>query len=309
MKSPDLRPLCGLRLVLVGPGRVGRSLASWAITRGADLVGVVGRPGSPASSSFAEAKGSRSLAPGEVPASTDVVLLAVPDPVLGEVARELARTPLPAGAVLHVSGAHDASVLQPLRDVGIATGSLHPLLAFSRPLPTPPDRPLWFAVDGAPAAEAAARRLAEAFGARCFHISGERRLVYHLAATLAAGGVATVALLAGRLAGAAGLPTEVFGAYLDLAHGALERLGEATPPRSGLTGPAARGDVSLLVRELAALEAVDPSSSAFVRELLSTTAQEALGTTHPDLARSVAETLREAGRKGAHRPPRRLDHP
>src|SRR5687768_17323321 len=82
----------------------------------------------------------------------DLLLIAVSDPALPEVAAILAQRPQ-AAVALHTSGCLDASVLAPLREAGSAVGSLHPLKAFPRPLPAPAEaRGVFFAVDGDPPA-------------------------------------------------------------------------------------------------------------------------------------------------------------
>ncbi|HEV7514783.1 MAG TPA: hypothetical protein VGR07_00645, partial [Thermoanaerobaculia bacterium] len=114
--------LSGLTFSLVGPGRVGSSLAGWAVALGARLESVVGRSAGTA--------GLAGLATG----GQDLLLLAVPDGALAQVAAELARRPQ-ARVVLHTSGSLPAAVLAPLRDPagrlsqeggGSAVGSLHP---------------------------------------------------------------------------------------------------------------------------------------------------------------------------------------
>src|SRR5438046_10563799 len=113
-------PLAGRRFSLAGPGKVGSSLAGWAVAAGAELVAAAGR-----------------AALGELATGgQDLLLLALPDAALAAAAVELARRPH-AAVVLHASGRLAASVLAPLRAAGPAVGSLHPLKAFPEPLPDP----------------------------------------------------------------------------------------------------------------------------------------------------------------------------
>src|SRR5689334_12649503 len=70
-------PLAGLRFSLAGPGKVGSSLAAWAVAAGAERVAVAGRG----------ALGA--LVTGE----EDLLLLALPDSALEAAAAELARRP------------------------------------------------------------------------------------------------------------------------------------------------------------------------------------------------------------------------
>jgi predicted short-subunit dehydrogenase-like oxidoreductase (DUF2520 family) len=183
----------------------------------------------------------------------------VADQALAPVAAELAAARRET-VVLHVSGSHDAEVLAPLRTVGAAVGSLHPLRAFPAVLE---DAALaagtFFVWDGDPPARALAERIVAAWGGRGQHLGGEGRVLYHCAATLAAGGVTTLLAAAADLAAGLGLPRGVVEGYFDLAEGALEQARKASHPALGITGPAARGDTATLARHRAALEKAAPS--------------------------------------------------
>src|SRR5882672_1027417 len=96
-------PLADLTFTLVGPGRVGRSLAAWAQARGARCVAAAGR----------------NEAPGLATAGQGLLLLAVPDAALAAVAAGLAARPQ-AAVALHTAGSLDAEVLAPLRSGGTA---------------------------------------------------------------------------------------------------------------------------------------------------------------------------------------------
>jgi len=271
--------LSGLTFSLVGPGRVGSSLSGWAVAAGARLASRAGRGG---------------LA-GLTTAGQDLLLLAVPDGALAAVAAELARRPQ-AQVVLHTSGSLPAAVLAPLRDAGSAVGSLHPLKAFPRPLPDPGEaRGVLFAVDGDPAARALAHRLATAWGGVPADVPEEARTLYHLAASLAAGGAVTLLALADELASRLGLPPEVGRGYLELARGAVAAALE-TGAAAALTGPVARGDAATFTRQLAALAELAPEKVPLVLQLARETLRQQarlgpLGEAQQDLLAEVEMRL------------------
>jgi len=254
--------LSGLRFSLVGPGRVGASLAAWAQAKGARLVAVAGRT-------------AGTLPPGLPPAvplgdldtaSDDLLLLAVPDGALSVVAAGLARRPQ-ARVVLHTSGSQGAAALAPFQP-GSAVGALHPLKAFPRPLPDLAEAAgVFFALDGDPEAVALARRLVTAWGGVAAEVPAAARALYHLAASLAAGGVVTLLALAGELAGRLGLPPEVGRGYLELARGAIAAAGEADDPAAALTGPVARGDAGTFLSQVEGLRELAPEKVPLVLEL------------------------------------------
>jgi predicted short-subunit dehydrogenase-like oxidoreductase (DUF2520 family) len=246
--------LAGLTFSVAGPGRVGASLAAWAEAAGARRVAAAGRAG---------------LA-GLTTAGQELLLVAVPDAAVQEVAAVLARRPQ-ARVVLHTSGSLDASALAPLRAAGSAVGSLHPLKAFPRPLPDPAEaRGIVFGVDGDAEARALARRLALAWEAEPVEVPAESRALYHLAASLAAGGAVTLLALAGEIAARLGLPPAVARGYGELCRGAVAAATAVIAdgePGAAITGPAARGDRETVVRQLDALAGLAPEKLPLVLEL------------------------------------------
>jgi predicted short-subunit dehydrogenase-like oxidoreductase (DUF2520 family) len=242
-------PLFGLTFSLAGPGRVGTSLAAWLEAAGAKRIAAAGRP---------------EMARLET-AGQDLLLIAVPDPVLREVAAGLADRKQ-AAVVLHTSGSLDASALAPLR--GSAVGSLHPLKAFPRPLPDPAEaKGVFFAVDGDPEARALAHRIAEAWGGSSAEVEAGVRPLYHFAATLSAGGVVTVLALAEDLARRLGLPEAAVRGYLELCRGAVAQAVATGTPAAVLTGPAARGDRATVSGHLEALRQLAPDKLPLVVRL------------------------------------------
>ena len=252
-------PLAGLRFSVAGAGRVGSSLALWAVAAGAELAEIASRhPGREA-----WPDGPRLVALDDLDTGgQDLLLIAVGDGAMTEVAARLARLPQ-ARVALHTSGSLDASALAPLREAGSRTGSLHPLKAFPQPLPDPAEaRGIFFAVDGDAEAKELAFRLAAAWGAVAAEVPADSRPLYHFAATLAAGGVTTLLAAAAEIAGKLELPEAVIRGYLELARGALagaaRALDEGRPLGSAITGPAARGDQATLERHFEALRALAP---------------------------------------------------
>ncbi len=97
------------------------------------------------------------------------------------------------------------------------------------------------------------------------------RLLYHYAATLAAGSVTTLLALAEEVAAAADLAPEAGIGYRRLALTALAA-SAGVPARDAITGPVARGDSALVLAELAALALAVPHAGplalALARETL-----------------------------------------
>jgi predicted short-subunit dehydrogenase-like oxidoreductase (DUF2520 family) len=251
-----------LRFGLVGPGKVGTSLALWLEALGArpERLGAR-RPVVSTSAVLAPTVGIEDFFSDDL----DLLLIAVADAALPTVAAQLARRPQ-AKIVLHVSGFFDAEVLAPLAARASATGTLHPLQAF----PTRLDRPTrgtFYALAGAPPAIALGSKLAASWHGTSGVVEGEQRRLYHLAATLAAGGVITVLAAVEELSAAAGLPKGLRSSFLSLTQSALAGVETDKEIAQALTGPAARRDHAMLEAHRAALASVAPGLLPLVETL------------------------------------------
>lgn len=288
--------LVDLTVAIVGPGRVGASLAHWLGSCGARIATVIGRDQS-ATVSLAERVGAQGRLFDETPSlAVDLVLIAVADDAIREVAAKLAAT-AEGGVALHCAGRLGASSLAPLAAVGLATGSFHPLRAFPEP-----SRHLaeasgtLFAVDGSPPARELAARLAGALGGRTAIVEEAQRSIYHLAASLAAGGVTSLVATAIEVAARLGLDREVGAGYRALAAQALDALPTtAAPAAAAITGPAARGDAAVLesIGELQGL-APDLAATAALAAIATLRVRRAaglVGPAHERLERGLVKLL------------------
>jgi predicted short-subunit dehydrogenase-like oxidoreductase (DUF2520 family) len=188
----------------------------------------------------------------------DLLVLAVPDAAVGDVAR--AVDPVGSTVIAHMAGSLGLDVLLP----HARRASTHPLVAL-------PNAELgasrlrnggWFAVAGDPMAT----EVVVALGGRPLTVDDEARAAYHAAAVIASNHVVALLAQAERVGAIAGVPLE---AYLDLVVGTVENVA-ALGPRAALTGPAARGDAATIARHVEAL---------------------------PDEERALYETLSEACRR------------
>lgn len=205
-----------LSVTVVGPGRLGRHVAGGLAAAG-HAVRLVGR--------------------GEPVPPADLTWFALPDDVIK-------RLPAGPGVRLHSAGALGPEVL------GEHGAVLHPLMTF----PPPPGAQISATLDGAPAAVALARRLAETLG---WTVLGGviDRSRYHAAAALASGHTAALFLDAVQLlasATGAGEPAAA-AALLALSQASLQNV--AAAGASAITGPAARGDLSTIEAHRRALPA------------------------------------------------------
>ncbi len=236
--------LAGLTIVLVGPGRAGRAFArSWTGVGGA--ITVLAR----------DVESARDLALGlartrvlplenESGVAADLLILAVADDAIGSLAASLAPLATCRFA-FHFSGALGSGALAPLSARGARLGSLHPLRAFAGS-PQEDWRGTLVAVEGEEPAVEIGAGICESIGARPRRLSADGKPLYHAAATLAAGGTASLLSFAVRIWAEAGLDEEEGRVALaGLASSAVEAAARLPFDRA-LTGPVARRDVETI---------------------------------------------------------------
>jgi predicted short-subunit dehydrogenase-like oxidoreductase (DUF2520 family) len=246
-------------VAVVGAGRVGTAVAVLLGRAGHRIVAVSGRaatrgraarflPGVP----VLDAAGAAGRA--------ELVLVAVPDDRIPAVVAQIAAAGgfHPGAWAAHLSGASGLDVLDEASGAGARRLAIHPLQTF-------PD--VEGAIERLPGCAAAVtadddaglelgERLARELGARPFRLADAMRPRYHAAAVIAANDLIVLSAVAERLLRDAGVPDPI-AAMLPLQRASLdnvERLGTV----DALTGPAVRGDVGTIERNLAALAEVAP---------------------------------------------------
>jgi predicted short-subunit dehydrogenase-like oxidoreductase (DUF2520 family) len=186
----------------------------------------------------------------------DVLILAVPDDALGQVARELACDSRIAAipVVLHLSGVLDSSILEPVAERGCAVGSLHPLQSLSdSDTAAERLRGAAAAIEGDPLATQLADELAAALEMTPLTVSSDAKPLYHAAAVFASNYLVVVAATAHRLLERAGVSSEAARAALvPIIRGTVENIVSAGAA-DALTGPVARGDSATVRKHLDAL--------------------------------------------------------
>lgn len=171
----------------------------------------------------------------------DVILLAVPDDVVGAVAAMIPSTD--STVVAHVSGSLGLDVLEPHRRVG----SVHPLMSLPDAT-TGSDRLVddcVFAVDGDPLLH----ELVAALGGIVVEVAADQRALYHGIAAIAANHLTALCAQVEQLAAIVGVPTSAYWKLMSTTMQNIEQVGAS----AALTGPASRGDWATIERHLAAL--------------------------------------------------------
>jgi len=216
------------------------------------------------------------LTADEVTQRADVVLVAVPDDLIRDVAHTLPLTG--AQYVVHLSGAHGLSPLEGLAATPVA---LHPSMTF-------PGGPVqlddvMFTATAPDAARPVVERLVKSLGAQVQWVADEQRALYHAGLVHGANHLTTLVSQAIGVLREAGVADPV---------ATLQPLLAATLDntlRSGhhaLTGPIARGDVDTVAAHLTALQGLQ-------------VLRDRTATTYAELARATVEIVEADGRLDA----------
>ena len=230
----------GNKVGVVGAGRVGAVLAAKFRASGHPVVGVSGR--SPASRLRIQTllEGVDTLSPAEVVERADIVLIAVPDDALAEVALSLAPHVRAGQVVMHTSGRHGLSVLVPMVAAGARAIALHPAMTFTG-TDVDLDRTCAYGLTAQPADRALAEALVAELGGTPEWIDDADRIGYHAALSHGANHLNTLVAQAMDLLRAAGVddPSAVLRPLLTASLDNALAYGDAA-----LTGPVARGDIN-----------------------------------------------------------------
>ncbi|MEN8234736.1 MAG: DUF2520 domain-containing protein [Actinomycetota bacterium] len=258
-----------MRIALVGPGRAGQAVAIAARGAGHELIAVAGRDSEQASHA-ARRFDAVSLAIGEPIPPVDLIIISVRDGAIAEVADIVAPVARnAAAAAVHLSGATPVEALRSLADVGIRTGSFHPLQTL--PEPETGARALagaWIAVTADEPLQSMLHELAATMGCRPFDLADESRAAYHAAAAAAANFPIAALVIAERLLDATGVPLEAAQPLVET----IVANAFARGPGPSLTGPIARGDAETVEAQKSAVRSAAPDLAVPFEAMVEVTA-------------------------------------
>ena len=231
------------RVGVVGAGRVGAVLAAVLRAAGHEISAVAGESAASRTRIEMLLPGVPVAKPTVVARSCDLLLLTVPDDMLGNVAAMLAASGAlrPGQQVVHTSGKHGIAVLAPATDVGADVLALHPAMTFTGTHVDLDRLPgCVFGVTATGSTRALAESLAADLGGRVVWVEEERRALYHAGLAHGANHLVTLVSQAMDLLGASGVddPAATLRPLLSAALDNALNYGDVA-----LTGPIVRGDI------------------------------------------------------------------
>ncbi|GAA4806339.1 DUF2520 domain-containing protein [Tomitella cavernea] len=311
-----------LSVGIIAAGRVGTAVGA-ALERAGHVVGACAAV-SDASKERARTRlpESRIAAADAVAASSELVVLSVPDTELGSLAAGLAHTvPDWSGRiVLHTSGANGVAILEPLAARGAICLAVHPAMTFTGD-PSDVDR-LGSACFGITAPDEVSMAIAQSLvleiGGEPVVVPEDSRTLYHAALAHGSNHLVTLvrdaatslaaalrpqgseeadAAAYGTITTEAGAPERILAPLLTAALDNALRHGDGA-----LTGPVARGDVAAVAAHLRELDVVDADIAESYRGLALRTAQRSGATS------ALVDLLRPAGTGSAETTSERQEH-
>lgn len=252
-------------LAFVGAGKVGATLARLLYARGYRIETVYSRSYSHAVELANQIDARAVESPAEV--TGDLVLLTMPDDAIEAAAAALVG--FRGKAVIHTSGAKDATALAALAGQGVMVGSLHPAFPFADV-----ETSLTRLPGAAFAVEAQDATLLDwlngivgALEGRALVVSPGGKATYHAALVIASNYTVTLYALAESLLLGLGADKAAADSALNVLLAAtVENLRTQGVP-SALTGPLVRADVGTIAAHLRTLGAVDERAAGIYRQL------------------------------------------
>ena len=259
------------RLNIIGCGRVGRALARvWLQHRLVEIGSILNRSwqSSRAAAAFLGA-GCPVENYAQLP-HADLLMISTSDEALADCAARWSEAQSQAAGVIvfHCSGALGAEILQPAQRHGASVASLHPVKSFADPAQAAETFPgTWCGLEGDPEAVETLRKMLEVCGAKVFIIPPEQKPIYHAGAVFACNYLVALMEVAMECLHRAGLrPDEAAQLLQPIVQETVGNLFRLGPVRA-LTGPIVRGEVSVVERELRALDAWQPAYGQLYRAL------------------------------------------
>lgn len=279
-----------LRIVIVGPGRVGVAFAKRLAASGHPAVGIIGRDPARTSAAVAAVGHGRVLSFADV-GGAHVVVFAVGDGDLPAAVQAAAGAARSCSLWLHTSACHGLAVFDGV--AGIRRGALHPAAPFADVGSAAPAPGAPAVILGDPRAMRLLRRLCAWLGLRPIVARDGDRVLYHAACALAANGLTALFAAAEGVLARAGVVADgdARPIVLALMQAAVAACGEHGAA-AALSGPVRRGDATTVARHLQQLRAAAPEAVPLYRS----TAVQALALARerglpPEQAAAVAAAL------------------
>lgn len=280
------------RVAVIGPGRVGTTLAAGLTRAGHRVVAVAGGSDASRARFVSRIAGCRPyLLAVDAARDADLILLTTPDDVLEGLVTDLAVADAIGDGhrVVHTAGAYGADVLARAALTGARVAACHPAQTFPAGPPDPDAivGAAW-AVTCRPDDRGWAHDLVEQLGGSPHPVGEGDRGLYHAALTVGSNAVAAATAVARQLLTGARVddPAAFLGPLVAASTANVLRDGAAA-----ITGPVARGDVGTVRAHLTTLDRDLPHLADAYRRLSLVILDQTRPALDPGLAAALATAL------------------
>lgn len=285
--------------VVIGLGPVGRAIAAGLVEAGWNPVCLVGRARPRDRQAARSRKTTFTTELSSLDLQRGVIFVATPTSQVEKVASALADLSLPWKqiVVVHCAGPLDANVLKPLASRGAGIVAAHPYQTFPRGVPAhqPHLQGTVWGVTGNSKGVAMAKRFVAALGGIPVKVDAAKRLAYHASAVMACSQTISNMYMAVQLLRQLGLPEQTAAqAVLAIVSETIRNVTELGI-QEAWSGPAIRGDLTLIKRQTKALYPYDPITSQ-VYGLVSRWVMDQFGVTPPQRKRRTSNSKNRKGK-------------
>ena len=278
----------------IGAGTVGTALAVLLSRKGYPVVAVSSRSAASAENLARQVQGCRAVNRNqEVADIARLVFITTPDDVIDAVASQVEWHP--GQSVVHCSGSASTDILEPARESGAMTGSIHPLQTFAGVQQAIANLPgSTFALEAEEPLLSTLKEITRTLEGTPIELKGSDKVLYHAAAVIACNYLVTLVKLATDLWQTFSIPRQqATRALLPLIQGTLNNLESIGIPQC-LTGPIARGDTGTMRKHIEALQKSAPGVLSTYQELGRQTIPIALakGKIKEEQAQEITEILK-----------------
>ncbi|MBZ0277726.1 MAG: DUF2520 domain-containing protein [Anaerolineae bacterium] len=254
---------------IIGAGKVGSTLAYLWHQSGCEICAIHSRSEARAADLARQVGAAVCTSLNEVIDCSDLTVLAVPDDAIQSVAAALTVDDVRGKAIVHTSGAHDASSLSQLVERGGMVGGLHPAFPFADVPAAIRDLPgATFAIEAeSPLLHSWLVELVRRLDGQVLVIPPGQKAIYHAALVIASNYAVTLYSLAEQLLTGLGADTVVADRALNPLVAATVRNLQQQGVPAALTGPLVRGDAGTVRLHLNVLNALDTDLAALYSQL------------------------------------------
>lgn len=257
----------GVKVGIVGAGKVGIAIASVLKTKGFEVTAIASRrqDSLDTAKKYVGERVTYTRDIGVAVTKADVIGVTTQDREIPAVARSISEQfpDLKGKIFFHTSGAHTAAELKPLDDRGASLGSLHPLQTFPdiesgiASLPS-----TYIFIEGDEAAIQSLEKLGCSLGSKAVRIESSDKVLYHLSAVFTCNLLCALLYQSELIMDRIAIDLVPFYPIINATLHNIEIKGALV----SLTGPVVRGDADTITSHLAAIKDM-PLAAGVYKEL------------------------------------------